>query len=116
VKLKGQCLPAALSLIWPNAEVPLGWRVDLSSFRAIDPLALILSGEVYVKLTLPDPPPIEVLRAYVRSHARTSSAVEKRQALNRVRALRTYLDAVEQELGTRVGEVQKAVDAKLSHD
>ena len=116
VKLKGQCLPAALSLIWPNAEVPLGWRVDLSSFRAIDPLALILSGEIYVKLTLPDPPPIEVLRAYVRSQARTSSAAEKRQALNRARALRTYVEAVEQELGTRVGEVQKAVDARIPHD
>jgi hypothetical protein len=116
VKLNGQCLPSAMSLIWPNAEVPLGWRIDLSSFRAIDPLALILSGELYVKLTLPDPPPIEVLRAYVRSMARRASATERRQALNRARALRMYVEAVEQELGTRVVDVQNAIDTKLAHD
>jgi len=116
VKLQGQCLPATLSLIWPKAQLPLGWRVDLTSFRAIDPLALILSGELYVKLTLPDPPPIEVLRAYVRLMARTASAPEKRQALNRARALRTYVEAVEQELGASFGEVQKKVDSKLPHD
>ena len=46
VKMKGQCLPDVTSLIWPNALLPLGWRVDLSSYRAIDPLALILSGEL----------------------------------------------------------------------
>jgi hypothetical protein len=116
VKLQGQCLPATLSLIWPKAQLPLAWRVDLTSFRAIDPLALILSGELYVKLTLPDPPPIEVLRAYVRSMARTASAPEKRQAMNRARALRMYVEAVEQELGASVGEVQQKVDSKLPHD
>jgi hypothetical protein len=76
VKLQGQCLPAVTSLIWPNALLPLKWRLDLSSFRAIDPLALILSGEVYVKLTLPDPPPFEVILAYARSMAQRASVAE----------------------------------------
>lgn len=57
VTLQARCLPAVMSVIWPNAQVPLGSRVDLSSYQTIDPLALILSNEVYVRLTLPDPPP-----------------------------------------------------------
>jgi murein DD-endopeptidase MepM/ murein hydrolase activator NlpD len=116
VKLQGTCLPAATSLIWPNAVVPLPWRVDLSSYRAIDPLALILSGEVYVKLTLPDPPPFEVLRAYARALARSASSAEKRQALNRARALRAYAEAVEQELAALGVPTKEAADAEIPHD
>ena len=114
VTLKGQCLPAMTSLVWPNAIVPLAWRLDLSSYRTIDPLALILSGEVYVRLTLPDPPPIEIIRAYARGLARSGSAIEQRRALNRARVLLAYARTVEQELGM-VG-VEKAADAEISHD
>jgi hypothetical protein len=116
VKLTSQCLPAVTSLIWPNALLPLSWRVDLSSYRVIDPLALILSGEVYVKLTLPDPPPFEVIRAYARSMARTASAAERRLALNRARFLRAYVEAIEQELGAPSTDLQKEVDARVPHD
>lgn len=115
VTLQAQCLPAVMSVIWPNAQVPLS-RVDLSSYRAIDPLALILSNEVYVRLTLPDPPPFEVIRSYARAMARSASAAEKRQALNRARVLRAYVEAVEQELGTPVTQMQKELDAKIPHD
>ncbi len=62
-----------------------------NSSRTIDPLALILSGEVYVRLTLPDPPPIEIIRAYARGLARSGSAIEQRR-------------------------VEKAADAEISHD
>jgi peptidase M23-like protein len=112
VDLKGQSLPVVTSLIWPNAVIPLNWRLDLSSYRTIDPLALILSGEVYVKLTLPDPPPIEVLRAYARTLARSTSSAEKRRALNRAHALRAYVQAVEQELGAAA---KKAPDFEVPH-
>lgn len=116
VKLTGQCLPSVTSLIWPNAPLPLHWRLDLSSYRTIDPLALILSGEVYVKLTLPDPPPFEVIRAYARAMARSASAADKRQALNRARVLRAYVEAVEQELGAPAARLQRDFDAKIPHD
>jgi hypothetical protein len=96
--------------------LPLKWRVDISSFKAIDPLALILSGEVYVKLNLPYPPPIEVIRAYARAMARTATATEKRQALNRAHVLRTYIQAVEEALGVQATEVQEAADAAIPHD
>ena len=98
VTLKGQCLPAVTSLVWP-AVVPLGWRIDLSLYRAIDPLVLILSGEVYVKLTLPDPPPYEVIRTYAEALARAATPEQKRQALDRARALQTYVRAVEEAIG-----------------
>lgn len=104
------------SLIWPNALLPLHWRLDLSSYRAIDPLALILSGEVYVKLTLPDPPPFEVIRAYARAMARSASAAEKRQALNRARVLRGYVEAIEQELGAPAAGLQRDFDTRSPHD
>ena len=69
-----------------------------------------------MKLTLPDPPPIEVIRAYVQSMARTVSLSERRRALNRARVLRAYVDAVEQVLGAPSLEIQKELDAKIPHD
>ena len=71
-------------------------------------------SEVYVKLTLPDPPPIDVIRAYARTLVRTASAAEKRQALSRMRALQAYVRAIEQELGT-VG-VEKIAEAEMPKD
>jgi len=114
VKLNGQCLPAVTSLIWPNAVVPLLWRLDLSEYRTIDPLALILSGEVYVKLTLPDPPPIEVLRAHAGALARSATPSERRGALNRARVLQVYVKAVEQALAAEA--MKKVADAEVPHD
>jgi hypothetical protein len=116
VKVKGQCLPAVTSLIWPASIIPLQWRLDVSSYRAIDPLALILSGEVYVKLTLPDPGPEEVLRAHARALARTASSLEKRRALNRARILRQYAQIVEEELAAIGAAQKKIVDFEVPND
>ena len=117
VKMKGQCLPDVTSLIWPNALLPLGWRVDLSSYRAIDPLALILSGELYVKLTLPDPPPIEVIRAYVQSDGTHGFSVGKAagQLIARVSCEPTSTRS-SRSLGAPSLEIQKELDAKIPHD
>lgn len=117
VKLQGRCLPPAVSLVWPNAMMPLSWWLDLSEWRAIDPLALVLSGEVYVKLTLPDPPPIEVLRAQARAFAKSASAADKRRALTRARAFRTYAQAVEQALAATETPTKSAIaDKEAPHD
>jgi murein DD-endopeptidase MepM/ murein hydrolase activator NlpD len=116
VKLNGQCLPAVTSLIWPNAVVPLLWRLDLSDYRTIDPLALILSGEIYVKLTLPDPPPIEVLRAHARALARAATPSERRGVLNRARVMQVYVKAVEQALAAEALPVKKVADAEVPRD
>jgi Peptidase family M23 len=112
VDLNGRSLPAATSLIWPNAITPLNWRLDLSQYLTIDPLALILSGEHYVRINLPYPPPIEVLRAHARALARSASSAEKVRALNRARALRAYVDVIEQELGVAA---KKTPDFEVPH-
>ena len=40
------------------------------TLRAIDPLALILSPEVYARLHLPDPPPDQLVATQVQQIAR----------------------------------------------
>lgn len=67
---------------------------------AIDPLALILGAHspIYVRLTLPDPPPIEVLIEQVRAQIRTMGPQERRLALERTRGLVESLRVLEREL------------------
>jgi hypothetical protein len=67
---------------------------------AIDPVALVLgaSSAVYVRLTLPDPPPIETLIAQVQAQVRGLSPEERRSAMDRVKGLREYVDVLEREL------------------
>ena len=67
-------------------------------FAAIDPLALILKGEAYIKLTLPDPPPPGVLRTEIREAVQAMSAAEKRSALAKVETLAVYVSALKTEL------------------
>jgi hypothetical protein len=63
---------------------------------AIDPLALILSNEVYVKINLPRPPPdLAVLRELVKG----LDANEKKLALDRARGLEQYAKALASVLG-----------------
>jgi hypothetical protein len=64
---------------------------------AIDPLALILSNEVYVKINLPRPPP-DLLVA-LRELVKGLDASQKRLALERARGLEEYAKALQQALG-----------------
>jgi hypothetical protein len=95
VQLKAHGIPQEAVAIWPGFYWP-GWPSFYEA--AIDPLALILRGDIYVKLTLPDPPPIEVLRAQIEELVRTMTPDERKQALERVRAFKDYQNVVEQEL------------------
>jgi hypothetical protein len=66
------------------------------SFVTIDPLALILSNDLYVKTNLPRPPPdLAALRELVRS----LDATEKKLALERTRQLGEYAKTLEKALG-----------------
>jgi hypothetical protein len=63
---------------------------------AVDPLALILSNEVYVKINLPRPPPdLAALRELVKG----LDATERKHALDRARGLQQYANALEKVLG-----------------
>lgn len=66
----------------------------MAHITSIDPFELLLSGHAYIKLTLPDPPPTEILREMLDD----MTPDEKRVALARVRALTAYANALEREL------------------
>ena len=68
------------------------------NFVAIDPLALLLSPSVYVRLTLPDPPPPEVLRREIQALVKNMDAAEKKAAATRAKALGAFAKALEKEL------------------
>ena len=78
VDFAGRGIPADQALIWPG-ELPVQLAGHSSgSDVVIDPRALILSNELYVKLTLPDPPPIETLRPRIVQVLRNMSRAERR--------------------------------------
>jgi Peptidase family M23 len=68
---------------------------------AIDPLALLLGAQsaTYIRLTLPDPPPLDVIPAQVRAQVSRMSASERQRALARLKRLREYVDVLARELG-----------------
>lgn len=65
---------------------------------AIDPLALILSDAVYVRLTLPDPPPIDLLTDQVDQAVSRMSADERKRAEARADAMAEYAKALKRSL------------------
>ncbi len=67
---------------------------------AIDPLALLLRNDVYVRLTLPDPPPIDLTQ--VRETLAKMNDVEKREALTRAKALTHYAAGLERAIQAEV--------------
>jgi hypothetical protein len=67
---------------------------------AIDPIALVLGAHspLYVRLTLPDPPPIEVLVEQIREQVKGMREAERRRALERVKGLNESLQVLAREL------------------
>jgi hypothetical protein len=85
VDLAGRGLPAEPALVWPGV-LPYNWKGIVGRYTAVDPLALVLSNEVYVRLTLPDPPPLEVLRSQISDVLRTMTRAERSRTLTRVQS------------------------------
>jgi hypothetical protein len=67
----------------------------MERFLLIDPLALILRSDIYVRLHLPDPPPIEILEKELQATIKQMSKEEIGQALERVRSLATFAKTAE---------------------
>jgi hypothetical protein len=63
---------------------------------AIDPLALILSNEVYVKIHLPDPPPTPLA---FRDLVKGLSPSDRKLVHERARRLGEYVKSIESALG-----------------
>ena len=95
--VQGQGLPDVPSLIWPGTA--WGTLSNKGIYQlAIDPLALILRSDIYVLLTLPDPPPIEVLERQVQTMVKAMAPAERKRVLERAEALMVYVQALRREL------------------
>ena len=69
--------------------------------RAVDPLALILPTELYLKLHAPDPPPMEQIIKRLEPVLGQLSEAERREVARRKVLLQTHLNAVDQVLGPK---------------
>jgi len=99
VQLTAEGIPQEAVAIWPGFYWP---RRPIFE-AAIDPLALILRGDIYIKLTLPDPPPIEVLRGRIDELVRAMTPAERKQAIVRVRAFENLRKILEASLNESIG-------------
>ena len=100
VRLTADGIPKDAVAIWP------GFCLFLSpSFyqAAIDPLALLLRSDIYAKLKLPDPPPVEVFKAQIEEVIQKMRPEEKEQALALLKIFRAYAAALEQGLHKQSG-------------
>jgi len=70
-----------------------------TEIQAIDPLAILLSNEVFVRINLPRPPELEVIVERIAPALQGISATERTQTLARAKALGAYAAAVEKALG-----------------
>jgi murein DD-endopeptidase MepM/ murein hydrolase activator NlpD len=71
--------------------------------EAIDPVALVLGAhsQIYVLLTLPDPPPIDVITEQVRTQVKLMGPADRQSALGRLKGLQEYVQVMERELNQR---------------
>ena len=67
----------------------------MERFLLIDPLAMILRSDVYVRLHLPDPPPIEILEQEIQAAVQQMSHEQIGQTLERVRSLAAFAQTAE---------------------
>jgi len=64
----------------------------------VDPISLVLSHDIYVRLTLPDPPPPGVLRS-IGETVKSLNDREKQAARAGVNNLAAYVKAFQEALG-----------------
>jgi Peptidase family M23 len=93
VKDAGRSLPPVDAFVWPDA--PAHEHRPGEGEAAIDPLALVLRNDIYVLLTLPDPPPIERLVEELRRELRSASPAVTRRLAQRLEGVRSYVAAAE---------------------
>lgn len=94
-RVDGLGMPTASCAVWPAYPPPR--RPDIGLEATIDPLALVLTGTVYVDLTLPDPPPFEAVRDRLRTLIQKMSPAEKKKAMDRLKALGSFYKDIQHE-------------------
>jgi hypothetical protein len=89
--------PGLCRFVWNVEASPnLGERLPIR--LAIDPLALILQGSVYLILKLPDPPPEAQVRQRARQLLESMSSTDRAHAATTLKDVQTYLDLLEDEV------------------
>jgi len=74
---------------WTEQSKTMPWDEgpNIGEYRTIDPMALLLRGDIYVKLNLPYPLPLEVVVVRVRQSAHGMSENQKNMALKQLNNL-----------------------------
>ncbi len=84
---------------WTDAIGELPWKSGY--YAAMDPLALILRGDVYVKIKLPYPPPLHKVMVRLRLAAPGFSGDERRRALEQLGVLEEVARSLRQAFSPR---------------
>lgn len=87
----GRSLPPVDTFIWPSAPPPFE---RMPEKLLIDPLSLLLSCSIYVKLKLPNPPPTQIMLGLVAQMAAGTPVGERREALELLHSAISELEAV----------------------
>jgi outer membrane protein assembly factor BamB len=83
----GSGWPADPTWVKGTETRPWEFEPDFGDYYTIDPLALVLRSDIYVKINLPYPPPMERAVALVRKSAGGMRVHEQEQALAQLRNL-----------------------------
>ncbi|MFN2588260.1 MAG: PQQ-binding-like beta-propeller repeat protein [Actinomycetota bacterium] len=86
---------------WTDAAGALIGREAVRQFVAIDPLALILSTPVYVKINLPYPPPVEVVAARIRKSVGGRRRKDMDNALSQLTSTVSFVESMQQAIRRR---------------
>lgn len=98
--------PWPLDPTWTNATGELPWKSGY--YAAVDPLALVLRGDVYVKIRLPYPPPVHKIMVRLRHAAPGLSGDARRGALEQLRQLEQVARLLRRSLTRRqLGPVER---------
>jgi hypothetical protein len=68
-------------------------------FIAVDPLSLVLRPDIYIKLHLPDPAPLDRIETEIHKSIKEMTPEQKKHARARLKTLKAYVKAMEKELG-----------------
>lgn len=102
--------------VWTEPMESPQWKLGqkLGEYRSIDPLALVLRGDIYVKIHLPYPLPLERIAVRVRQAAEGMNANEKRRALKQLSNLDSVTRILRQAITTPMKKRLKFGQKELS--
>jgi outer membrane protein assembly factor BamB len=102
--------------IWTDAGTVLGLERHFPEAATIDPMALVLRGDIYIKLHLPYPQPMALVMAKVRRMAGGMNAEETCQALGQLQTMESAARNLTRAVVTGGRDVERADGAPAEQD